>query len=107
MALEGLALTGRRQKSLFSHWPALQHLFCYHVYWCGDTRKGQLWLYVCPFMIYWSYCGQEYPQDCAQACRRRMFTLVVLAKRHYGRLHCYTPGGFRGGRSGKGLMVKN
>ena len=28
--LEGLAL------SIFPHWPALHHLFCYHFYWCGD-----------------------------------------------------------------------
>ena len=33
--LEGLALVAQGQKSLFPHWPTLQHLFC-----C--TQKGHL-----------------------------------------------------------------
>ena len=51
MALEELALIARGQKSLFPCWPALHHLFCYHIYWCGDTQKGHLGFYICPFMI--------------------------------------------------------
>ena len=35
-------------------------------------------VYVCPFMSYQSYCGQEYTQGCAQVPRRQMFPLVVL-----------------------------
>ena len=51
MALEELALIARGQKSLFPCWPSLHHLFCYHIYWCGDTQKGHLGFYVHPFMI--------------------------------------------------------
>ena len=40
--LEGLALITGGQKSLFPHWPALHHLFCYRLYWCGDTWKEHL-----------------------------------------------------------------
>ena len=40
--MEGLALITRGQKSLFPHWLALHHLFCYHLYWCGDTWKEHL-----------------------------------------------------------------
>ena len=34
--LEGLAL------SIFPYWRALHHLFCYCLYWCGDTWKEHL-----------------------------------------------------------------
>ena len=40
--LEGLALMAWGQKSLFPHWLTVHHLFCYHIYWCGDTWKGHL-----------------------------------------------------------------
>ena len=62
--LDGLALITRGQKSLFPHWPALHHLFCYHLYWCGDAWKEHLSL-----CSYRSYCGQEYTQGRAQALR--------------------------------------
>ena len=62
--LDGLALITRGQKSLFPHWPALHHLFCYRLYWCGDTWKEHLSL-----CSYRSYCGQEYTQGRAQALR--------------------------------------
>ena len=44
--LEGLTLIAREQKSLFPHWPTLHHLFCYHIYWCGDTQEGHLGCYL-------------------------------------------------------------
>ena len=40
--MEGLALITWRQKSLFPHWPALHHLFYYHLYRCGDGWKEYL-----------------------------------------------------------------
>ena len=40
--MEGLALITRGQKSIFPHWPALHHLFCYCLYWCGDAWKEHL-----------------------------------------------------------------
>ena len=40
--LEGPALITLRQKSLFPHWPALHHLFCYSLYWCGNAWKEHL-----------------------------------------------------------------
>ena len=40
--LEGLALVAWGQKSLYPHWPTLHHLFCYHIYWRGDTQEGHL-----------------------------------------------------------------
>ena len=40
--LEGLDLITRGQKLLFPHWPALHHLFCYHLYSRGDAWKEQL-----------------------------------------------------------------
>ena len=40
--LEGLVLVAWGQKSLFPRWPTLRHLFCYHIYWHGDTQKGHL-----------------------------------------------------------------
>ena len=40
--LEGLVLVAQGQKSLFPCWPTLHHLFCYHIYWCGDTQEGHL-----------------------------------------------------------------
>ena len=40
--MEGLTLITRGRKSLFPHWPALHHLFCYCLYWCGDTWKEHL-----------------------------------------------------------------
>ena len=40
--LEGLALVSLAQKSLFPRWLTLQSLFCYHIYWCGNTQKRHL-----------------------------------------------------------------
>ena len=97
MALEELALIARGQKSLFPCWPSLHHLFCYHIYGCGDTQKGYLGLYVHPFMIYWFYCSQEYSQDCAQERRRWMFPLEFLAWEAFQTATLCTSGGIRGG----------
>ena len=63
--LEGLALITRGQKSLFPHWPAFHYLLCYH--FTGVVTLGRNILVLC---LYWSYCGQEYTQDHAQALRR-------------------------------------
>ena len=41
------------QKSLFPHWPALHHLFCYHLYWCGNTWKEHLSFMFVPVLL-WS-----------------------------------------------------
>ena len=53
--LEGLALIAQEQKSLFLHWLTFHHLFCYHIYWCGDTQEGHLGcclsLYDSPFPL--------------------------------------------------------
>ena len=53
--LEGLVLVARGQKSLFPCWLTFHHLFCYHIYWCGDTQEGHLgccWsLYDSPFLL--------------------------------------------------------
>ena len=51
--LEGLALTTRGQKSLFPHWPALHHLFCYCLYWCGDAWKEHL-SFIFILVLLWS-----------------------------------------------------
>ena len=51
--LEGLALITRGQKSLFPHWPALHHLFCYHLYWCGDAWKEHFNFMFVPVLL-WS-----------------------------------------------------
>ena len=51
--LEGLALITGGQKSLFPHWPALHHLFCYRLYWCGDTWKEHLSFMFIPVLL-WS-----------------------------------------------------
>ena len=37
--LEGLAIITQGKKSLFPHLPALHHLFCYLLCWCGDPQK--------------------------------------------------------------------
>ena len=76
--LEGLALIAQGQKSLFPHWLALHHLFCYHTYWSGDTQNGHLGFYVHPFMTQCFYCGWDCTQECAQAHRRWILPLVVL-----------------------------
>ena len=57
--LKGLALITRGQKSLFPHWPALHHLFCY-----GVAMHGRNISVLC---LYESYCGQEYTQGHVQA----------------------------------------
>ena len=51
--LEGLALRTRGQKSLFPHWPALHHLFCYCLYWGGDAWKEHLSFMFIPVLL-WS-----------------------------------------------------
>ena len=55
------------------YWPALHHLFCYRLYWCGDAWKEHLSTSSC-----WSYCGQENTQGHAQALRWQVFTPEVL-----------------------------
>ena len=57
--LEGVALITLGQKSLFPHWPALHHLFCY-----GVAMHGRNISVLC---LYESYCGQEYTQGHVQA----------------------------------------
>ena len=76
--LEGLDLVAWGQKSIFPHWPSLYHLFCYHIYWRGDTQKGHL-----------GYCSSLYDSPlqlksavysgCTWAHVRWMLPLVVLA----------------------------
>ena len=51
--LEGLALITRGQKSLFPHWPAFHHLFCYCLYWCGNTWKEHL-SFMLVLVLLWS-----------------------------------------------------
>ena len=51
--MEGLALITRGQKSLFPHWLALHHLFCYHLYWCGDAWKEHVGFMFVPVLL-WS-----------------------------------------------------
>ena len=43
--MEGQALITRGQKPLFPHCPTLHHLFCYRLYWCGDTWKKHLFYF--------------------------------------------------------------
>ena len=54
--LEGLVLEARGQKFLFLRWPTLYHLFCYRMYWRGDTQKEHLGCYssLCdsPFLLW-------------------------------------------------------
>ena len=50
---EGLSLKSQGQKSLFPHWPALHHLFCYRLYWCGDAWKEHLSFMVASVLL-WS-----------------------------------------------------
>ena len=57
--LEVLALVAQGQKSLFPHWPALHHLFCYHLYWCGDVQKKNT-----GFSLYQSFGSREYSRSC-------------------------------------------
>ena len=70
--LEGLALIAQEQKSLFPCQPILHHLFCYHVYWHGDTQKGHRGccssLYDSPLLLrsglYSGMCiGTSFPQE--------------------------------------------
>ena len=51
--MEGLTLITRGRKSLFPHWPALHHLFCYRLYWCGDAWKERLSFMFIPVLL-WS-----------------------------------------------------
>ena len=51
--MEGLALITRGQKSVFPHWPVLRHLFCYCLYWCGNTWKEHLSFIFVPVLL-WS-----------------------------------------------------
>ena len=76
--LEGLALVAQGQKSLFPRWPILHPLFCSHIYWCGDTQKDIL-VGVHPFMTNHFYCGQDCPQEGAQAHVKWMLPRGVLA----------------------------
>ena len=43
---EGLGLITQGKKSHFPDWPALHHLFCYHLYSCGDAGNEH-----CGFMF--------------------------------------------------------
>ena len=58
--LEGLALITRGQKSLFPHWPALHHLYCYCLYWCGDTWKEHIGFIFIPVLL----CSGIYSRSC-------------------------------------------
>ena len=51
--MEGQALITRGQKPLFPHCPALHHLFCYRLYWWGDTRKEYIGFMFVPVSL-WS-----------------------------------------------------
>ena len=62
--LERLPLIAQGQKSLFPHWPALYHLFYYHIYWYSDTQKEHLGFYVHPSMTHHFYCCQDCTQEC-------------------------------------------
>ena len=107
--LKGLALIARGQKSLFPLWPALHHLFHYDIYWCRDTLKGNFGFYVCPFMVFQFYCGQEYIQDCAQAPRRWIFPLVILVWEAFWKATLLHPGWHqrKSRNQEKVLMVSN
>ena len=107
--LEGLALIAQGQKSLFPHWPALHHLFCYHIYQCGDTQKGHLGFYVHPVMTQCFYCGQDCIQECAQAHRRWILPLVVLASEAFWKATLLYSGWHqrRSRNQTKVLMVRN
>ena len=75
-----MALIAREQKSLFPHWPIFHCLFCYYIYWHGDTQKGHLGFFVPPFITHRFYCSQDFTQKCAQAHATWMRPLVVLAR---------------------------
>ena len=71
--LEGLVLVAWGQKSLFPRWPTLHHLFCYRIYWCGDTQEGHLgccWsLYDSPFLLQ----SGLYSGNCTGTCNTDAF----------------------------------
>ena len=95
---EGLSLKTQGQKSLFPHWPALHHLFCYHLYWCGDAWKEHLSFMFVPVLL----CSGLYSGLCTQVTNASPGSLSSG-----GILEGYpdrTPGGIRGKQ---GLMVKN
>ena len=58
--LDGLALITRGQKSLFPHWPALHHLYCYCLYWCGGTWKEHIGFIFIPVLL----CSGIYSRSC-------------------------------------------
>ena len=55
--LEKLGLITQGQKSLFSHWPALHHLFCYCLYWGGDAWKEHLSFMFIPVLLWSGICS--------------------------------------------------
>ena len=90
--LEGLALISRGQKSLFPHWPALHHLFCYRLYWCGDAWKERLSFMFIPVLL-WSGI---YSGSCTST---QVMNVSPSGLRLGGILEGYsdsTPGGIRG-----------
>ena len=94
--IEMLTLTHHEHERLFfPHRPALHHLLCYRIDSCGNFQKGHLGFSVHPFMTYHFYCGQEYVQQCAQAHKRQMFPLAVLARETFQKATLLHPGGTR------------
>ena len=102
--LEGLALIAQEKKSLFLHWLTLHHLFCYHIYLCGDTQEGHLGccssLYDSPLLLQSGlYSGMN-------ICTHKMDASPNSTSLGNipGKLLCYTLGGIRAkGKSNKCL----
>ena len=112
--IERLALTLHKYERLFfPHRLALHHPVCYHIDSRGSSQKGHLGFSLCPFvtpfLAYNFVCGQEYAQRCAQAHKRRMFPLVVLAWETFQKATLFYPGWHqkKRGNQGKVLMVRN
>lgn len=94
--IERLTLTHHECEQLFfPHRLTLHHLLCYQIDACGNSQKGHLGFSVHPFMTYHFYCGQEYVQQCAQAHKRRMLPLAVLARETFQKAILLHPGGTR------------
>ena len=99
--LEGQVLITQGQKSLFPHWPVFHHLFCYCLYWCGDTWKEHL-SFMFVMVLLWSgiYSGLC-PGTQVMNVSPSGLSLGSIAE---GYSDC-TPGGIRGkqGFNGKEL----
>ena len=83
--MEGLALITRGQKSLFPHWPALHHLYCYCLYWCGDTWKEHIGFIFIPVL----FCSGIYSRSCK--ARKWMLPLAVLAQEAFWKVTLIAP----------------